>query len=91
MLSIPKQIQSKLLIYKFFYIFEDNLKLQSTLFLKNLDKIIITQKKIENVITNLIKDEFFYVFNSNFAKIENYLIKENNYQILYNFLISMKK
>ena len=91
MLSIPKQIQSKLLIYKFFYIFEDNLKLQSTLFLKNLDKIITKQKKIENVITNIIKDEFFYVFNSNFSKIENYLKKENNYQILHNFLISMKK
>ena len=51
MLSIPKQIQSKLLIYKFFYIFEDNLKLQSTLFLKNLDKIIT---KPENSVAPII-------------------------------------
>ena len=49
MMSVPKQIQSKMLIYKFFYIFEDNLKLPATLILKNLNKIFLTQKKIENV------------------------------------------
>ena len=49
MASTPKQTQNKLLVYKFFYIFEDNLKLQVCLFLKNLDKIFTIQRKIENV------------------------------------------
>jgi hypothetical protein len=49
LLNVPKQLHSKYLIYKLFNFFEDNLSLQSNLLLKHLDKILICQKKIENV------------------------------------------
>ena len=91
MLNTPKQLQCRLLIYKFYFIFEDNLKLQADLILKNLEKIFLSQKKIENVRKYIKKDEFFYVFNCNFNKVENYLKNESNCKIISNFLHNLKK